>query len=198
MGAVIASGGQGGGGGGGGGGGSGGAAVAPAIAVTYSDVKTTTRIAAGPVDPGDDAPVLELGGDLSAVATQRASTVTKATAQAEGGSSASVGVALALGIADHAVLSRTDRYRRGRRRRVRRPQLLPHETHATASAAAPVKTDNDGETSPVSQGTVADNDPAELRGRGLHRQRRQGIRTGSSNPPRRARTGRSPSPRRSR
>src|SRR5690606_10454261 len=147
------TGGTGGTGGGTGGSGSGGAAVAPAIAVTSSHVKTTVRI-----DALTGANLLELSGDRAAVATQRTSTITKATAEATGGSTASVGVSLALTLADHAVLARTDRnVTAGGGIEFAALGSSHNEASAEASASgAKGKTDNAGETSPSSQGTVGD------------------------------------------
>ncbi|MBX3093015.1 MAG: hypothetical protein KF680_00510, partial [Cryobacterium sp.] len=129
------------------------AAVAPAIAVTVSDV--TTWVSLGALS---DANLIEISGSLVANATQRTSTLTTAGASAAGGSSASVGVALALTLANHTVRSSTDRnVTAGGGIEFGAFGSSHNEATAEASASgAPSQTANNGQTSSTSGGSVAD------------------------------------------
>ena len=129
------------------------ASVAPAIAITTSVVTTSVIIA--PIG-GDN--LLEISGDLSAVAQQRTSAVTTSGAQAAGGSSAAVGVSLAPTISAHSVFARTDRdITAGGGIAFGALGSSHNESHASASASgASPKTENDADTSSTGGGSVAD------------------------------------------
>ncbi|QTV78939.1 hypothetical protein KAE78_06970 [Microbacterium sp. NIBRBAC000506063] len=130
------------------------AAVAPAIAVTSSDVDTAVLIEA--LGDPESANLIEIDGDLSAVAQQRTSTITRAGAEASGATTASVGVALALTLANHAVLARTDRsITAGGGIEFGALGSSHNEAHGQASASgAPDEDANAGDTSSTSGGSV--------------------------------------------
>ncbi|WP_367889442.1 hypothetical protein [Humibacter ginsenosidimutans] len=76
--------------------------VAPAVAITLSNVTTTARIGSLPK-------AIQLSGNLAAQATQIASASSTAGAATGGSSSAAIGVGLGLTIANHTVSGTTDR-----------------------------------------------------------------------------------------
>jgi hypothetical protein len=133
--------------------GSGSAAVAPAIAVTLSTVTTSVLI-----HPTAIVSVIDVAGSFSAIATQRTSSMSSASAEATGGTKASVGIALALTLATAAVTSRTERsIVAGGSIALGSFGSSHNEASAEASASgAPGKADNDAETKPSSGGTVED------------------------------------------
>uniref|UniRef100_UPI0032217262 beta strand repeat-containing protein n=1 Tax=Microbacterium sp. TaxID=51671 RepID=UPI0032217262 len=116
----------------------GGVALAPAVAITISNVTTQTRLGTG---------VLQLAGDLAMTATQTASADTTAASITLDATDAAIGVALALTIANHGATSTLARNTTaGGSVSLRAASISSSSALATASAAGAPENSGSGGT----------------------------------------------------